>query len=504
MTVRAPAHPGAQVAARPPVAWRPVLALAAGVGVIMLVTSAWYGPFGDEMYFLSAGARPAAGYADQPPLLPLLAHALDALAPHSLVVLRLPSTLATAASVVVAALLAAEMGGRGRAQVVAGLTTAMCPYLLATGHLLATSTVDPLLWSVLLWLVARWTRGEREGRADDRLLLLGGLVVAVALFDKVLVPVLLGALAVGVAVAGPRRLLRRPLLWVGLVAAAASTVPTLLWQAANGWPQLRMQGVVAGETGLFGDRWQFLPRALWYAGLLPGAVLAVVGLWALLRRDDLRPWRGLGVTVVVAVAVLLAGGGRPYYVTGLYALLFAAAVVALQARTTAIPRWWRWTLHPVSFAVSAVVVLLWTLPIGPAAWRTGYDFEVMGQVGWPELADTVAARYTALPPDVRDRTSVVAYSYWYAAALEYEGPARGLPRTVFSTHRGFGYFAPPPDGNRALLVGKVRWAEDFCRELVVLPPHHGPRNDVNDDVPISLCTPRAPWSAAWPSLRNLA
>lgn len=504
MSVRARVEPPA-VADEPErvVAWRPVLIVAAVVAVVLGVTSAGYGYFGDEYYFLAAGARPAAGYADQPPLLPLLAAVLDRLAPGSLVVLRLPATLMTAAGTVVAALLAVEFGGRGRAQVLAAVATAISPYLLATGHLLATSTVDPFLWSVVLLLVVRWIRFEHEGRPRDRLLLGVGLVTAVALFDKILIPVLLAALAVGVLVAGPRRMLARPLLWAGLVAAAASTVPTVLWQAAHGWPQARMGSVVSGESGLFGDRWQFLPRALYYAGLLPGAVLALVGVWALLRRDALRPWRSVGIAVLLATAALLAAGGRPYYTSGLYAVVFAAGAVAVEAG--ALGRW-RWTVGRSSVVVSTLLTALWVLPVGPAAWRAPIDFEVMGQLGWPELADSVAARYDALPPDVRAHTAVVAFSYWYASALEREGPPRGLPATIYSTHRGFGYFAPPPDADTtALLVGAPPWVARGCATLVPLAPHVGPGpNPVNDRVPMALCTPRRPWSVAWPSLRNLA
>ena len=85
---------------RAPVAWRPVLLIAGLMALVLGLTSTRYGWFGDEMYFLSAGARPAAGYADQPPMLPLLAAAADALAPGSLFVLRLPAIALTAAQVV--------------------------------------------------------------------------------------------------------------------------------------------------------------------------------------------------------------------------------------------------------------------------------------------------------------------------------------------------------------------------------------------------------------------
>jgi 4-amino-4-deoxy-L-arabinose transferase-like glycosyltransferase len=495
---------------RPAVAWWPVLGVAAALAVVLGLVSSRYGYFGDEYYFLSAGARPAAGYADQPPMLPLLAAALQHLAPGNLVVLRLPATLLTAVMVVVAALIAAELGGGRRAQVIAAVATATSPYLLATGHLLATSTVDPLCWSVTLLLLVRWLRLEahpeaRRAPTRDRLLLVLGVVLAVALFDKILIPVLLAAVAVGVGIAGPRRLLGRPLLWVGLGIAALSTVPTLVWQAQHGWPQLRMGSVVAGESSLFGNRWEFLPRALYYAGVLPGAVLVVLGFWALLRSERMRPWRSLGIASVLVTLVLLAAGGRPYYLSGLYALVLAAGAVAAGTLSGGPHRWWRWTLRPTVVALGAVLALLWVLPVGPASWRAPTEFETMGQVGWPEFTESVAQAYRAVPAPQREHTVVVAYSYWYASALEHEGPAHGLPMPIYSTHRGFGYFDVPPGSDDALLVGEVKWAPRFCARLVVLPRSpFSPAAPVNSDVPMALCTPRAPWAQAWPSLRNLA
>jgi 4-amino-4-deoxy-L-arabinose transferase-like glycosyltransferase len=496
---------------RAPVAWWPVLGVAAALGLVLGVLSSRYGYFGDEYYFIAAGARPAAGYADQPPLLPFLASALAHLAPGNLVVLRLPATLLTAAGVVVAALIAAELGGARRAQVLAAVATGASPYLLQTGHFLATSTVDPVCWSVVLLLLVRWLRLEnrpdsRGAPTRDRLLLALGLVVAVALFDKILIPVLLLGLAIGIWFAGPRRLLHRPMLWVGLALAAASTVPTLVWQAHHGWPQLRMGSVVAGESSLFGNRWEFLPFALYYAGVLPGAVLVVLGLWALLRTERLRPWRALGIACAFVTVALLAAGGRPYYLSGVYGLVLAAGAVA--AGTLPDRPWhrcWRWTLRPAAVAVGAVLALAWVLPVGPSSWRAPTEFATMGQVGWPEFTAGVAQRFRALPPGQQEHTAVVAYSYWYAAALEHEGPSRGLPSTIYSTHRAFGYFDVPPGSEDALLVGEVKWAPRFCARLVTLPPVAGAEfAPINDDVPMALCTPRTPWAQAWPSLRNLA
>jgi hypothetical protein len=92
---------------------------------VLLATSTRYGYHRDELYFIVAGSRAAFGYPDQPPLVPLLSWAMNALAPGSLVLLRTPSALAAGATTTLAALIARELGGESRAQVIAAMCTAV-------------------------------------------------------------------------------------------------------------------------------------------------------------------------------------------------------------------------------------------------------------------------------------------------------------------------------------------------------------------------------------------
>ncbi|OLT16557.1 hypothetical protein BJF78_14100 [Pseudonocardia sp. CNS-139] len=498
------AQAGPAAAVVPPPAWRPVLAIAGLAGVVLMLSNGRYGYWGDELYYLAAGRHPDWGYADQPPLVPLLARAMDELFAGSLVGFRLPALLLTVAGIVVAALTARELGGGRRAQVGTAAAYATAPFLLGHGHLLSTNTVDFFLWGVALLLLVRWTRVR-----DDRLLLALGVVTAVALQAKLLIPVLLLAAAAGAAVFGPREIFRRPLLWVGAVVAAASAVPTILWQAANGWPQLAVADATNAEVaGTYGGSLGFVPLALFVSGLPVGAPLLCYGLWRLLRSPQLRPYRFLGVAVVLTTAFFVVTGGRYYYVVGVFALCWAAGAVEIErALARGAGKWWRRLTGRTAFAVAAVVVVLTTLPWVPvsAVGRVpglGSPFAAE-EIGWPQLADAVTGAYRQLPPEQQATTVVLGDTYRQAAAVERFAPPELRP--AYSGSRGYWFLAvPPADTTTVLYVGgdeaTLRTWFGAVQQVATVDNGLGIRN-VNQGAPVWLCTePRAPLPELWPEL----
>src|SRR5205085_11821542 len=239
----------------PPFAAKPVLALAALVGVALLMTSGSFGYMSDELYFIGAGKHLDWGYADQPPLLPLLAHLMDVLFPGSQVGLRLPATLPAPLGIAVTALIARELGGRRRAQVMAAVCFAISPFLYSNGHHLMTSTIDPVLWTVATWLLVRWVRTR-----DDRLWLVIGGVTAIALEGKYLIVLFWVVAAAAALMFGPREAFRRPLVGAGAAIAVLGTLPSVIWQVVHGWPQLGMGSVIADEQSTTGaGQFLFLP-----------------------------------------------------------------------------------------------------------------------------------------------------------------------------------------------------------------------------------------------------
>ncbi|WJV44903.1 ArnT family glycosyltransferase [Streptomyces flavofungini] len=487
----------------PPFAGRWVGAVAGASGLALLLVSTRYGFQGDELYFLGAGKHLDWGYADQPVLLPLLAHGIDAVTGGSLFALRLLPVLLTVAGALVAALTAREFGGERRAQVLTAAAYGFAPAVLISGHALSTMALDLFLWTAVNWLLIRWVRTR-----EDRLLLFAGLATALALQGKYLIIGFWAVLAVCLFVVGPRELLRRKALWLGAAVAAVTSLPGLIWQARNDWPQLEMSQVLADE-GILGGRAGFLP----YLIVLSGGVFTVVlvyGLIRLLRSPQLAPYRFLAWTFLGLTAVFLVTGGRPAYVVGAFAPLWAAGAVELARGGGA--RWWRWLAAWPVVALTALVCVALSLPVYPVSQVTKTEQPknnpmTAETLRWPHLIDAVDKANKALPAAERKRAVVVTQYYQEAGAVDHFGPDRDLP-PAYSGHRGYWYFGAPSDSSGPVLyVGSdvAKLKPYFTKVRKAATAAGGPGESFVDGVPVWILEGRTkPWSKIWPDYGHLS
>lgn len=502
-----------------PLAWQQLALIAGAAAAILLLTLGGYGYDGDEVYFIAAGRHPDWGYADQPPLIPLIAALMDGLFPGSPFALRLPSALVIVGGVFLAGQLAREMGGERRAQLMSAAAYAIA--FTSFGSLLLTASFNAVLWLGITVLVVRWVRLRREGatgRAADMPLLWAGVLTAVALQVKFLIPAFWVALVIGVLMSGPRDMLRRPLLWVGAAISVVTSVPGLIWQAANDWPQVKTSAVVrelAEET--LGGRAMFLPNVLLTTGIVVGLVLFVYGLWKLFRSPDLREYRFLGWTALGVIAIFMIAGGRFTYASGIFPLLFAAAAVQMQVGRPS--KWWRWSVSRPMFVFSALLILP-TFPLLPhdsveqvgakiSAGEKLSEDDVAAdlatswvnwpqQLTWPVLADAVAEAYKELPPD----TVVVTLEYQTAGALEVLGPERGLPEHIYSYGLGFGYLhTPPAEATNFLFVGWIDDLEEIFTEVEQVGTVDGNAGELTGTKLMLATDPPKSLAELWPELQ---
>ena len=481
---------------------RGVLAIAGGTAALLVAFASGYGYHRDELYFIAAGRHLDWAYADQGPVTPLIARAMTEIAPASLTVLRLPSAVAAGAIVLLTGLLARELGGSRGAQAMASLCAATGVIVLFTGHLLSTSTFDLLAWTLVIWLVVRALRG-----GDERLWLVAGVVLGIGLLNKPLPAFLALGLLAGVAIAGPRRLLRNRYVWAGAALALLLWSPWLIWQADNGWPQLDVSREIAGGGSTSSEPWWAIVP---FQVLLVGPLLApfwIAGLVRLLRDPALRELRFLAWAWVVLALVFMATGGKPYYLAGLLPVLIGAGSVWVDAwlergRSSA-----RRAALAAVFVVSAVVgatIALPVLPAGDADAVIAVNDDVGETIGWPELARSVAEVHRGLPE--RERAVVLTGNYGEAGAIDRFGGPLGLPR-AHSGHNAYGDWGPPPgDGAPVIVVGlspsEMATHLRDCRVVARIDNSAGVDNE-EQGRPVMVCSgPTRPWSEEWPELRH--
>jgi hypothetical protein len=151
---------------------------------------------------------------------------------------------------------------------------------LSMGHVFLTASVDLFVWPAVILAVMRALL-----RGRPWWWLVAGTIAALSLYNKFLIVMLLAALAIGLLALGPRRAVWSPWVLGGVVLALVAGLPNIIYQVANGWPQLTMGAALSAHNAgsVRTLMWPFLLLMLgpplvpfWVAGLVACSV-AVTG-----------------------------------------------------------------------------------------------------------------------------------------------------------------------------------------------------------------------------------
>ncbi|MBX3025051.1 glycosyltransferase family 39 protein [bacterium] len=419
---------------------------------LLLIGGQQSGIFRDELYYIACAKRLAWGYVDHPPLSIALLAAVRATLGESLLALRLPAAAAGAVTIFLSGLLTRALGGGRGAMLLSALAVALTPQLLAISSFFSMNALELVAWALLELLAIRILGG-----GSPRLWLVFGAVAGIGLLDKYSVALFGAGLVIGMLCTGQRRLLLGPWPWLGGMLALLLFAPHLWWEHANGWPTREFMANATARKNVHLSALDFFAGQVTLAHPV-AAPLWIGGLVALLGARRFAAQRPLGIAYLVAFAVLVAQGGKAYYLSPIYPMLFAAGAVWLEA--AAARRAWRWPLPAASAAVlvGGLAVAPLAMPVLPPAVHVRYAAaiglgppamehnrqgalpqHVADRYGWEELVAAVGRAADRLSPDERARAVVFAGNYGEAGALELLG--RGLPRVV-SGHNNYWLWGP--------------------------------------------------------------
>ncbi len=505
--------------------WSVLLLITLGWGLLLTITvviaSGQYGLHRDELNFLENGRHLAWGYVEYPPLTPFLARISLELFSLSPLGIRAFTILAVCLVLLLTALMARELGGSRRAQIVAGLVAVTAPLLLFLGVLFSYETFDYLWWVLIAYFMLRLLKSD-----NPRWWLGIGAAVGLGAMTRYSMVFEVVAIAAGVLFAPARRFLKSPWLWAGVALAGLIVLPNLAWQAQNQWIALRFsltihaRDISIGNAGVV----SYLTGQLYANATIAAIPLWVIGFWYFFRRPEGKRYRALAWMAMIPFVLFLFLQGRYYYLAAIYPMLIAAGCCQIERKwetttSRSVARWRGWYyggLATISLLMMVVVSGLPLAPVNSTLWQVGAaaNSQIREEIGWTELVETLAGIHNSLPVSEQARSGILAGNMGEAAVVNLYGPAYGLPNAIsgMNTYWLRGYGDPPPQ--TLIVVGFTqaylsRFFEifDTCQAAGQVTNRYGIQNVetgavFNTSPVIYVCRNlRQPWPDFWRTLQ---
>jgi hypothetical protein len=413
--------------------------------LVHLLTSATYGFFRDELYYIDAGKHLSFGYVEFPPLIAVLAAFVHTVCGDSLVAYHILPALAGAFLVLFTGLIARELGGGRFAQCLAAVASLVAPTFLGIDSIFSMDSFDELWWVLAVFILILLIKRDRP-----RLWLIFGLVVGLGMLTKITILLFGFAIVAGLLLTPQRRYLASKWVWIGGALAFAFLLPYALWNAANGWPTLEFwSGYTNGHANPASAPGFLYQQVITMNPLtLP---LWFTGLCAYFFNRQLKPYRALGWVYVILYLLFTLTHAKLYFLAPTYPMLFAAGALVCEHFLSERHRW-RWVkpTYIVSLFLLGTMLAPVVMPILPPAsygqtmafvgGNAGVQVEnrvasvlpqqLADRFGWDTMTAMVARVYHSLPHDEQTVACILTENYGEAGAINLYGPAYHLPEAI--------------------------------------------------------------------------
>jgi hypothetical protein len=476
-----------------------------------------YGFFRDELYYAACGQHLAWGYVDQAPLIAVIARISRTVFGDSLRGLRFFPAIASGMMVLLTAWFVRELGGRRFAQVLAGTAVLICPIYLTMGNFFSMNAFEPIFWMLCAAIGLRIARTGKQ-----RLWLLFGLVAGIGILNKHSMLFFGCGFVLALLVTRERRLLREPMIWAGGLISFAIFLPNFIWELRNHWPTIEILLNVDGSKNEHVSWLAFIAQQALLVHPL-GTPICLAGLYFFLVSREGQPYRFLGWTYIFVLLEFLIFRGRIYYLAPIYPIYFAAGAVVLETLIERRDAGWAKPAILIPLLVGGLVAAPLALPILPldaaASYAHFWDVERVrverepsgklpqlfaDMMGWPQQVDAVTTVFESLPAEDRPKAAILTKNYGQAGAIDYFGPAHGLPPAI-SGHNNYFLWGPRQStGEIVVSVGMpIEELRPFFDNIELAATiHNGYAIPEEDNLPIYICRkPRMSLRETWPRLK---
>ncbi len=413
--------------------------------IVHMIFATNYGYFRDELYYIVSGTQHLSlGYVDFPPFIAYVAALLYVVSKDSLISIHVVPALVESILVFVTGMIARELGGRRKAQLLAAISTLLTLDFLAFGSIFTPDSFDSLWWSLLAYLIIRIIK-----RKEPKLWIVAGLVVGIGLLTKLTIIFFVTALFISfLAIPSSRKYLRSKWIAVGGLLAIAFILPMTYWNFANGWPMIQFYESFRGDFS-GGGPWSFIFSQVGGISFL-NVPIFLIGVYFYLRSEGGSQLRAVGLSYIILFVFMTILDMKVYYLMPAYPMLYAGGAILIEKSSISKKGMFRW-FGSKPFIASLIIVAILLAPIvvpifSPSTMIRTYgsaDYQTVlaDKYGWSLMVSNLSQAYNTLPTSVKSQACIFTSNYGEASAVNFLGKNLELPKAI-SGHNNYYIWGP--------------------------------------------------------------
>lgn len=442
----------------------------------------------DELLYFSLCNHLDSGYATTPPMVAFMAFLSKSIFGYSVFSVRFFPALFSGIVAFLAALIAKELKGNFKSQVLSAIGVTGSLFLFTIFEVFTPYYLDVFFWTLIIFLIVKFINSD-----NNKTLILLGIVIGFSVLNKYNVIFLLTSILVVVPFTSHRKIFSNKFFYLGLILAVIIASPNIIWQITHQFPVINHMKELK-ETQLDNvNRLEFIIEQLIF--LLPFTFIVIPGIIFFLIEKQLKEYRFLISISAVVLILLLLLKGKSFYTAGLFPFLIVTGALFLEKV---------FAKKYLFISVTGVLVILSALllPLGLPLFKptkmvqyfdafasvTGADFlrkdedgnyRKLPQVyadmlGWNEITEKTNQAWM----QVSDKNSsfIFCANYGQAGAISVIGNKYNLPEPV-SFSESFQYWLPKEFDNEitelvyvigtdAMDSGNFKDLNDFFNERV--------------------------------------
>ncbi|MEM8907613.1 MAG: glycosyltransferase family 39 protein [Bacteroidota bacterium] len=450
-----------------------------------------YGFHRDELLHLSVSEHLDWGFMEFPPLIGVLGKLSFWWFDYHLLGVRLFPTLAGLAILLLCMATAKELGGKGKAVLLAGICVLGFLPFYRNHTLFQPVAFDQLFWILGFYWIIRYINTPKP----SYLFFFGG-TLALGILNKYTMLLWAMGVLVGLLFYQRGRLYKNKWWYAAGGLSLLLILPNILWQIQNNYPIFRhLEALKTAQLDQI-NAFDFVLDQLQFPMTLS---VSLIGLGALLINQKLSAYRALGIACLVIFFSMWGLQSKSYYLFALYPVLFASGAVQIES--------WLSTKPILVYLIAAGIFLPIVpfiprlTPVLPIEQYVRYADKAVvdGRVeltgdyadmfGWEEQVQLVDSVYQSLSKTEQQNCVLWAENYGEAGAIKILGKKYGLP-TPISRHGSFwlwGY--GDPTAQVWISLGNEQEAVEHVFEEVHLVKtiRHRYAIDEENNIPLYLC-----------------